>query len=156
VVERRELGGWLQGPGASSSGSGSDRDQGGYPGQRLGRPAEGPGSIAGFGRRLAGLGIDWGFALLIGYGLMRPLQWGGMAPLAALLTMHVVLVGTAGFTAGHRLVGVHVQTLDGAPPGPIRALVRSLLLCLAVPALIWDRDQRGLHDRAAGTLVVRR
>jgi uncharacterized RDD family membrane protein YckC len=23
-----------------------------------------------------------------------------------------------------------------------------------VPALIWDRDGRGLHDRAAGTVLV--
>ena len=30
-----------------------------------------------------------------------------------------------------------------------------LLLCLAIPALIWDRDQRGLHDRLAGTVLVR-
>lgn len=34
-------------------------------------------------------------------------------------------------------------------------LVGTLLLCLAVPALIWDRDQRGMHDRAANTVVVR-
>lgn len=156
MVERRELGDWLLGPGASSSRSDPAAEDGAYPGSRLGRPAEGPGSIAGFGRRLGGLAIDWAVSLLLGYGLMRPLDWGGMAPLAALLTMNVLLVGTAGFTFGHRLVGVQVVTLDGALPGPIRALVRSLLLCLAVPPLISDRDQRGLHDRAAGTVAVRR
>ncbi len=155
MVERRELGDWLLGPGASSRSDGGAED-GTYPGSRLGRPADGPGSVAGFGRRLGGLAIDWAIALLLGYGLMRPLGWGGMAPLAALLTMNVVLVGTAGFTFGHRVVGVQVLTVDGALPGPIRALVRSLLLCLAVPPLIWDRDQRGLHDRAAGTIAARR
>jgi uncharacterized RDD family membrane protein YckC len=108
------------------------------------------------GRRVVALAIDWGFAVLIASGLMRPLQWGSLAPLAALLTMNVLLVGTAGFTAGHRIMGLRVERLDGAPPGPVRALVRSVLLCLAVPPLIWDRDQRGLHDKAAGTLVVRR
>lgn len=38
---------------------------------------------------------------------------------------------------------------------PGRALLRTVLLCLAVPALIWDRDGRGLHDRLAKTVEVR-
>jgi uncharacterized RDD family membrane protein YckC len=29
------------------------------------------------------------------------------------------------------------------------------LLLLLVPAVIWDRDGRGLHDKLAGTLLVR-
>ena len=33
--------------------------------------------------------------------------------------------------------------------------LRTALLLLLVPALITDRDGRGLHDRAAGTVVVR-
>jgi uncharacterized RDD family membrane protein YckC len=33
--------------------------------------------------------------------------------------------------------------------------VRTVLLCLVIPAFIWDRDGRGLHDKAAGTVVVR-
>ena len=33
--------------------------------------------------------------------------------------------------------------------------LRTLLLCLVVPAAIWDGDGRGLHDKAAGTAVVR-
>ena len=36
-----------------------------YPGERLGLPAAGVGSVAGFGRRLAALTIDW----FIGYGI---------------------------------------------------------------------------------------
>jgi hypothetical protein len=38
----------------------------------------------------------------------------------------------------------------------LQVAVRTVLLCLAVPALIWDRDQRGLHDKAAQTVLVRR
>jgi uncharacterized RDD family membrane protein YckC len=30
-----------------------------------------------------------------------------------------------------------------------------VLLALLVPALIWDRDGRGMHDKAAGTALVR-
>jgi len=45
--------------------------------------------------------------------------------------------------------------VDGRPPGLLRATLRTLLLLLLVPAVIWDRDGRGLHDKLAGTLLVR-
>jgi uncharacterized RDD family membrane protein YckC len=38
---------------------------------------------------------------------------------------------------------------------PLRILARTGLLCLFVPALIFDRDGRGLHDRFTDTAVVR-
>jgi len=34
--------------------------------------------------------------------------------------------------------------------------VRSVLLGLAIPALVWDSDQRGFHDKIAGTVLIRR
>jgi hypothetical protein len=34
--------------------------------------------------------------------------------------------------------------------------VRTALLCLFFPALFSDSDGRGMHDRAAGTAIVRR
>ena len=37
---------------------------------------------------------------------------------------------------------------------PYQALVRTVLLLLLVPALVWDADRRGLHDKAAGAIVV--
>ena len=46
--------------------------------------------------------------------------------------------------------------MTDAPAGPLRAAGRAVLLGLAVPALIFDADQRGLHDRAVGTVVARR
>ena len=150
MVDRRGLSGWLDGPGASSA------DGPVYPGRRLGRPQTGPGSVGRFGRRLVGLSIDWAFASVIAYGLLRPLHWGSFAPLAVLFAIDLVLVGTAGSTLGQRIVGLAVVRMDGGPAGPLRALVRAGLLCLVLPALIWDRDQRGMHDRLAGTLLVRR
>ena len=45
--------------------------------------------------------------------------------------------------------------LDGRPVGPLWALVRTALLLVVIPALLWDRDYRGLHDRATHTVVVR-
>jgi hypothetical protein len=31
-----------------------------------------------------------------------------------------------------------------------------VLLCIVIPAVIWDSDQRGMHDRLSGTVLVRR
>jgi uncharacterized RDD family membrane protein YckC len=47
-----------------------------------------------------------------------------------------------------------VRAADGRPVGVPRALLRGVLLALVVPALLMDGDRRGLHDRAAGTIVV--
>jgi uncharacterized RDD family membrane protein YckC len=148
MVGRRDVGSWLEGPG----GTGPAQD---HPGQRLGRPAEGAGSVASFGRRLVALVVDWAACVLIAQGLLSDVGPRELMALVVLLAENVLLVGTAGCTLGHRLLGLRVETVAGTAPGLGRAAVRSLLLVLAVPPLIWDADQRGLHDKAAGTLVAR-
>ena len=149
MVTRRDVGSWLE-PRRPASGNAAA-----YPGARLGRPADGRGSLAGFGRRLVAIAIDWVLCLLIAGWLLRHAGLGQFGPLLVLFVENVLLVGTAGATVGHRLLGMRVETVPGAAPGLRRALVRSLLLCLAVPPLVWDADHRGFHDRAAGTLVAR-
>ncbi len=42
------------------------------------------------------------------------------------------------------------------PPGLLAGAVRTGLLCLVIPAVVWDKDGRGLHDLAARTAIVRR
>ena len=147
VADRKVLGSWLEGPGSLTL----DADD--YPGRRLGLPQTGQGSVARFGRRLLALCIDWALSLLIARGLAGGNEW---ATLGIFTLENVLLVGTAGQTIGHRLLGLHLVRLDGAAPGVLRALGRAVLLSLAVPALIWDRDQRGLHDRFMGTVLLRR
>ncbi|GAA2984963.1 RDD family protein [Streptosporangium longisporum] len=129
----------------------------GHPGERLGLPAEGSGSVSGFGRRIAALLIDWlicTWAITQGLLGIDPTRQ-GWVPVTILAVEYLLLVGTMGMTFGMRLLGIRVAALGGGQPGFVAVLVRTLLLCLAVPALIWDRDQRGLHDRAANTVVVR-
>jgi uncharacterized RDD family membrane protein YckC len=67
----------------------------------------------------------------------------------------LVLTWLAGASFGQRLLGLHVVALDRGRVPLSRAVVRTVLLCLAVPPLVWDRDGRGLHDRAALTAVLR-
>jgi uncharacterized RDD family membrane protein YckC len=52
---------------------------------------------------------------------------------------------------------LHLRVLrpDGQLAGFGAALMRTVLLGMVIPALIWDRDGRGLHDRASGVVVVR-
>lgn len=130
----------------------------GYPGERLGLPEQGGGAVAGYGRRLLALFIDWALSLLVASFLARMFEW--TPPERSLATLLVfgaqawVLVGLLGTTIGKRVCGIRVARLDGRPVGPVWALARTLLLLVVVPALIWDRDYRGLHDRAANTVVV--
>ncbi|RIK15873.1 MAG: RDD family protein [Acidobacteria bacterium] len=133
-------------------------------GRFQGLPATGVGSVAPFGRRLLALLVDWVLCQLIATALFG-MEWGQVSgteafyPLLLLLVENTVLVATIGTTVGHRLLGVRVVDVRGVaeavPPGLGRSLVRAVLLCLFVPALIMDAHGRGLHDRAAGTIVVR-
>ncbi|WP_406446056.1 RDD family protein [Streptomyces sp. NBC_01613] len=151
---RDAIGSWLSGPREAAERAGVDF---GYRGEQLGLPEEGPGSIARPGRRFGALIVDWGLCLLIAYGLIThgyDRATGNWALLVFFL-LGVLTVGTLGFTPGKRLFGLRVIALDTGRPNPLRALLRTALLCVAVPALIWDRDGRGLHDRLARTAEVR-
>ncbi|MEU5524127.1 RDD family protein [Streptomyces sp. NPDC093250] len=152
---RQAIGSWLSGPRAALEEAGAEF---GYRGEQLGLPEHGPGSIARPGRRLGALAVDWGLCMLIAYGLITDGYDGqttGNWALLVFLVLSVLTVGTVGFTPGKRLFGLRVIALDSGRVQPLRGLLRSALLCLAVPALIWDRDGRGLHDRLARTVEVR-
>ncbi|MFI9820705.1 RDD family protein [Streptomyces sp. NPDC052013] len=151
---RQAIGSWLSGPRAAMEDAGAEF---GHRGEQLGLPESGPGSIARPGRRLGALAVDWSLCVLIAYGLIT--EGYGQATsnwaLLIFLVLSVLTVGTLGFTPGKRLFGLRVVTLATGQVHPGRALLRSVLLCLAIPALIWDRDGRGLHDRLAGTVEIR-
>ncbi|MDT9688049.1 RDD family protein [Streptomyces sp. P9(2023)] len=151
---RQALGSWLSGPRAAAEDAGVDF---GYRGQQLGLPEEGPGSIARPGRRIGALAVDWALCMVIAYGLVTDgySQATGNWALVILLVLSVLTVGTIGSTPGKRIFGLRVVSVAGGRLGVVRVVVRSLLVCLAIPALIWDRDGRGLHDRLAGAVQVR-
>jgi uncharacterized RDD family membrane protein YckC len=43
-----------------------------------------------------------------------------------------------------------------AQVGLLGGVIRAFLISLLIPAVVYDRDRRGLHDLAARTVVVRR
>jgi uncharacterized RDD family membrane protein YckC len=139
------------GTGAAGAPAASTHEVARYPGERFGLPESGPRSVAGMGRRVAALFIDWMLCTLIAATLLHSRYW-TIAVFAVEVYVLTVLTGT---TVGKRLLGLRVARLDGKPTGPGWTLVRTLLLLAVVPPLVTDRDRRGLHDKAANTIVVR-
>lgn len=132
-----------------------------YPGQNIGLPPSGPGSVASWTARLAALAVDWVIANLVTVLLVGPEVYASgssqrWVPLAAWLLLGWVGLGATGATAGQHLLGLRVMNLDGGRPGPGSALLRTLLVALVVPPLVANGDGRGLHDLAVKTVVVRR
>jgi uncharacterized RDD family membrane protein YckC len=107
--------------------------------------------VAGIGRRIGALVIDWLLCTVIALAAFRSQYW----TIAVFAVEVYVLTALGGFTVGKRLVGVRVARLDGRPVGLAWSAVRTLLLLAVVPPLVFDRDLRGLHDKAAGTIVLR-
>ncbi len=135
-----------------------------YPGQYYGLPEAGPGSVAGWSRRFGALLIDWLACSVIAIAFFYHPATGHAANVLSqprLWTPVVfgiqdwLLTALTGVTLGKRLLGLRVIRLDGRPVGLARAFVRTLLLMLVVPAMMMDRDLRGLQDKAAKTVVVR-
>lgn len=119
------------------------------------------GAPASYGKRFTALLVDWILCLLIGTGLARltGVLAGGaersLWPLLVLAVEYAVLIGPFGQTVGMRLARIRcVSVTDGGPIGIPRALLRGVLLCLLVPALIIGAYGRGVHDRAAGSIMV--
>lgn len=139
-----------------------------YPGQRLGLPPAGPGSVASWGRRIAALVIDWIACVLVARALFGSgVTTGGAAQfwtLGVLVVEGTLGTALAGGTFGHLVMRLAVVRLDSSagsgqpakPVGLLQALVRMVLICLVVPPLIFNRDNRGVHDFVAGTVVIRR
>lgn len=142
---------WLSGAGAPIEDD--------YRGRQLGLPEHGPGSVAGGGARIVAFLIDAVASALVAAlfipDAVDPRR--GLLGVGVLAVEYLVLVSLTGQTLGMRLLGFRVLRLAGrgSPPGFLPAAVRTALLLLLLPALVFDRDGRGLHDKAAGTVVVR-
>lgn len=125
-----------------------------YPGERLGLPEHGPRSVARVGRRLIAISIDWALASVPAYLLIggQYAMWWHPLIFAAL---QMLFIPTIGGSIGHRIVGLNVVPISGGWVGFWRPAVRSLLIIAVIPPLVWDSDQRGFHDKIAGTVLVR-
>lgn len=149
---------WLQDVGTSPA-----RPPGAHRGARLGLPESGAGAVASTGVRMAAFLVDVFASALVGR-LIDPLPQdletvtieAALAPTLVLLVVNVVGLALVGQTPGMRLFKLRVRPLEGDPArlGFAPAVVRTALLSLFLPAVIYDRDGRGIHDRLSKSVVV--
>jgi uncharacterized RDD family membrane protein YckC len=117
-----------------------------------------PGEVAGLGRRVIALLIDW-FASM-GVAILLAGAAGYASDLTSLVTLLIFIVEVVLFTwliggsFGQRLMGMRVTRLDGSRLGLGRIVARTLLICLVIPPLVIDSQGRGLQDRAVGSVVL--
>lgn len=143
MINRKELGSWLEGPPA----------QEGYtPGSALGLPADGAGSPAPFGRRVLSLFLDWGVCAAASWALFH---YSSAAIMGLFVGVNILMLTLFGATPAQLLLGLRVKPVSGRAPMLLRAAVRTVLMCLIIPGLVWNRDRQPLHDVVAGTAVVR-
>jgi uncharacterized RDD family membrane protein YckC len=125
-----------------------------YPGQALGLPDSGVGSVASMGRRIIAFAIDIVLSALVAWLITAPeppqntslLVWAGMT---------VLTVGIFGITPGQGAVGIRVVPMGGGDFVGLWAIPRTLLIFLIIPPLLVNADGRGLHDRLCRTVVLR-
>lgn len=132
-------------------------------GQALGLPEHGRGSLAPFGRRAAAFAVDALLSALVASlfvaadpdlpGLAGRLPgWWSVIPLSVMYVAGMLLVGK---TLGQHLLGLRIIRVDRvAAVNPWRAIVRTALLVILIPAVIVDKDGRGMHDRLTDTAVI--
>lgn len=146
----RWTGSWLGGPASA----GLQNAPGARRGVRLGLPAEGPGSVATLIRRAGAFAIDALGSALVAGAFTAPTPPGNWSLLVFSIT-YAFFTAFFGQTPGMRLLRLRVIRLaTGGTLGLLPAVIRTALLILLVPALISDADARGLHDKAAGAVVV--
>ena len=134
-----------------------------YRGEKLGLPPSGPGALAATGPRLLAFVVDATASALVA-ALFIPRASGdtladrlpGSWSLIPFALDYVVGVLVAGRTLGMYLAGLRLIRISAnVAVNPPRVIGRTALLCLLVPALIFDRDGRGMHDRLTDTAVVK-
>ena len=149
---------WLSGPEIPSQFD-DDGAPSRWPGEKLGLPEHGEGSLASVMRRVGGITIDWFFAMFIAI-IIGQLSGNGQfyAPsltLGIFVIISIVSVALFARTPGHMMLRMGVARIDAQERvGLWRSVVRAALTVFISPQIIVDADGRGLHDRATGTAVI--
>lgn len=114
---------------------------------------------ASWGHRLLAVLIDWFSAyavVALAYGGVDEVAGDAAAnlyiPLVWVL-QSTILIPLMGGSFGHLLTRLRVSRTDGRRLDLLRALLRSVLVALVVPPLVFRPDGRGLHDMAAGSVI---
>lgn len=114
---------------------------------------------AGWGRRFGALFIDWIASSLALIAVAGPERYSGPNGTALILPIMlgeiVVFTALVGGSFGQIVVKMRVRHLDGSRLNPWEALIRTILIGLIIPPLIYKPDGRGLHDLVVNSAVYR-
>ena len=128
----------------------------------MGLPESGPQSVGRVGRRFVAITVDWIISALVlmlisgrDYLTISSTAAGQLQLLGVFVALQILSIWAIGGSMGHRLLGLYVVNVRGGSLTWWRPIARSVLLALVVPALVWDSDQRGFHDKIAGTLLLK-
>lgn len=132
-----------------------------YPGESLGLPPEGRGSLASWRSRFAALLVDWAASMIVaialfGVDVIRGSGWHAWMTMAVFFVEKTVLTAVASGSFGQLLARIAVVRIEGGPVGWWRSIVRSVMVCLIIPAAVVGAERRGLDDMVLGTVVVNR
>ncbi len=117
---------------------------------------------ASWSRRIVALVLDWAASTLVTVGIVGLGDYvdnpsSGWVVLGVFALEVSVLTTLAGGSFGQLLTGVRVLTTEGRPLSLLLALVRTLLICVVVPPLVFRPETgRGLHDLWTGSAAYLR
>ena len=116
-----------------------------------------PGPPAGLGRRAGAIILDWVASSLLFLLVLRGATYGspesGFGILSIFALEVIVLTWLTAASFGQRILRICVLRVDGGRLSLWRVALRTLLICLVIPAVVYDNDGRGLHDRVVGSRV---
>lgn len=116
-------------------------------------------TAAGFGRRALAIVVDWTASMLVALVWLGADQYATteyqFTTLAVFFGEITIFTWLTGASFGQRLTGVRIRSIDGGRVSLPRLAARTALICVVIPAVVYDSDGRGLHDRAARSIAVR-
>lgn len=112
-------------------------------------------------RRILALFVDWIASTFVVILVIGPGGWSedpnaGFYTLGVFVLESTILTALAGGSFGKLATRLRVVRYDGSgrPIDLLRALVRSALIAVVIPPLIFKPDGRGLHDVVAGSATI--
>ncbi len=132
-----------------------------YPGQSLGLPESGRGSLARWWPRIGAMVGDWAVSMVVavalfGTGVINGAGWRSFMILAVYFAEASLLTALAGGSFGQLVARIGVVRVDRERLGWWRPVVRSALKCLVIPHIVVGAERRPLTDMMLGTVVVNR
>jgi uncharacterized RDD family membrane protein YckC len=113
--------------------------------------------LASWARRVAAVLIDGVASALVALAILGPERYSesSFGPLVVFFVETALGTALAGGSFGQLVTRIRVLRVDGRPVSLLRALLRSLLICLVIPPLVFRPDGRGLHDLATDSAAFR-